>query len=583
MALKPEVLFQCLSDDISSAFGPDFVSSVKQFGPLWPGMSSQEASASSLLTAFLKKLERGRTQATDDAALVKFLSCNQASQEWQLRVDKIDSKLEVLLGEYKRAIDDFWFRDGYSLFSHPYEILENSEIGPGANIEARGGDFYTKFFSSKLSCSDISLYNWYSRYIQRFPIWAQAEKTRLETFGEPSITPSSRLSFVPKNDEISRCICIEPTLNTYFQLGIANILSNRLSERFGISLANQQFKNRNLARLGSLNDNLSTLDLSSASDSISTEMLRYSLPREFFSQLVKYRCASTDIRGRGTVQLGMISTMGNGYTFPLQVILFASMVVASLRFRGINPRSQADGERWGVNGDDIICPRKCTDDVLLLLDFLGFKVNRDKSFVEGPFRESCGHDYFKGVNVRGVYVKNLDTPSSRYAVFNQLTRFSTRTGILLPKTLSKLLTSVKFRPVPRWENFDAGLHWPLFSCRGSLSRYEPTQSYSYECLVPVPKCIRFTDDKVKVPRFAKPRIYNPDGLLISFLQRSINSGVIAVRVNSVLYRAKRRATASWDENTMMNGNPLSVPGSNDFGLDWDLWETIVSGLLEKES
>jgi hypothetical protein len=569
MALKPEVLFHCLKDDLSAHFGSDFVAKATQFGPFWPDMSHQEAAACSLLNSFLKKLETGRTEETDQAALVKFLACNSACENWQLP-SQFDSKTETLLGEYKRAIYEFWFKDGFALWNHPYSLLDQGRVGPGANIEARGGDFYTKLFSSPLSCSHISLYSLYSRYTQSFPVWRDAEINRKNAYGEASVRPSSRLSFVPKNDEISRCICIEPTLNTYFQLGMAEILNRRLSERFGISLDTQQFKNRNLARLGSITDGLSTIDLSSASDSISVAMLKYSLPPDFFRELMKYRCAAVDIKGRGTVPLHMVSTMGNGFTFPLQTMLFACVVVACMRFRGIPVRGSGSDQLWGVNGDDIVCPKLVTSDVINLLALLGFSVNNDKTFVEGPFRESCGSDFFRGTDIRGVYVKTLSTPGSRYSVINSLARFSTKHGICLTKTLRALYNSVKFLPVPRWANSDSGIQLPLSIARKHLQWDRSTYSYRYMSYEPLACYLRCDDEKIVVPRRSKSRIYNPDGLLISFLQRSVYSSKIGVRVDHVPYRAKRRFTSCWDSELKF------IPGHPDYGMDWQRWESAVS-------
>jgi hypothetical protein len=573
MALTPEVLFKCLTDDISDQFGPEFVADASKYGPLWPGMSLQEAAASSLLASFLKKLEVAQTKNADDAALVKFLACNAACKEWRLP-DRIDLKTDIILGEYKRAIYEFWFRDGYALWDHPFALLERGRIGPGANILARGGDFYTKLFASPLSCSDVSLYVWYRQYIKRFPLWETAEVNRLSHYDESSVRPSSRLSFVPKNDKISRCICTEPTLNTFFQLGIADYLESRLSERFGISLASQQFKNRNLARLGSITDGLSTIDMSSASDSISIEMLRYSLPPDFFRELMKYRCASVDIKGRGVEQLHMISTMGNGYTFPLQTMVFACAVVACLRFRGIPVKGNMSDELWGVNGDDIICPSEITGDVISLLKLLGFSVNDDKTFVKGPFRESCGSDFFMGSDIRGVYIKKLSTPGSRYAAFNQLARFSTKTGIGLSKTLRTLYNSVKFLPVPCWANSDSGIQLPFASVKKYLKRDPHIQGYKYLSYEVVPPLIRVTENEVVVPRRAKRRIFNPDGLMLSFLQRSVYSMSMGIRVDVQRYRTKRRSTSCWD------ARPCHPLGHPDHGLDWQRWESVVSEISE---
>ena len=56
-------------------------------------------------------------------------------------------------------------------------------------------------------------------------------------------------------------------------------------------------------------------------------------------------------------------------------------------------------------GDDIVVPQNAALLVIERLRDLGFSTNRDKTFVTGPFRESCGRDWFQGQDVRPV---NLD-------------------------------------------------------------------------------------------------------------------------------------------------------------------------------
>lgn len=541
MALKPEVLYSLLLEDLSDTFGSDFLIDCQ--GPMWPDMSLSQCAGYSIFHSFLKKLETGRTKDTDRLALERFITCNDSCGNWALP-DLYDSRIETLLGEVRRAVYEFWFKDGEPLVDHPFDILERGSVGPGVSIGSEGDSFYAKLFSSRLTCSDSSLYFWYKRYIKSFPEWLNAENIRILNYGEASITPSNRLSFVPKNDEISRTICIEPTLNTIFQAGLGRILESRLYERYGIALSNQQFENRELARFGSLDDDIVTIDLSSASDSISLKMLEWLLPKSFYNQLFKYRSHSSEVKGLGTVPLNMISTMGNGYTFPLQTIIFCAVVVAAFRFRGIPYSVGGVRYLWGVNGDDIACPSLIARDVIDLLVILGFRINNDKTFVKGPFRESCGWDCFLGSNVRGVYVKTLKTPASRYVVLNLLAQFTTRTGIFLPKTFGRLLETVDFNPVPLWENMDSGIRMPLVYAKPDLDK--DTFGHVYKALVPRSRVIRITETCVVVPRSCKQLIYNPSGLFVSFLQRGIYGGKIGIREDDVRYATKRRTTSFWN-------------------------------------
>jgi len=254
----------------------------------------------------------------------------------------------------------------------------------------------------------------------------------------------------------------------------------------------------------------------------------------------------------------MFSAMGNGFTFEVETITFWAICKA------------AGATSVTVFGDDIICPKFIFGRVKRLLEMIGCILNVDKTFAEGPFRESCGHDYFLGVNIRGVYVKRLDTPQDRYSVINQLNLFSARTGLSLSKTVGYLTSKVKWLPVPSYENDDAGIRVPrscLFS--SDIVRSGRYQSLVYSRMVPIPLEIKVKDDRLVGPRKVKRLLFNPDGLLVSFLQGSVKSGSISIRHDRVRYRKRLGNTFHWD----------ALPMAAEFLMDsvfWQQWETAVS-------
>jgi hypothetical protein len=94
--------------------------------------------------------------------------------------------------------------------------------------------------------------------------------------------------------------------------------------------------------------------------------------------------------------------MGNGYTFELESSIFAAIVAECMHLKGYVPKL---GSNLFVFGDDIICPTDCAELAIKTLSWLGFQTNNEKSFTSGPFRESCGGDFFSGHPVRGFYLK----------------------------------------------------------------------------------------------------------------------------------------------------------------------------------
>jgi hypothetical protein len=564
MAIKPDALYSFLRQDLAEQIGASLVSFLETMKLPPVGCSHKVAASHSILRSFLKKLEVKGTTERDEAAVSKFLSINNRCELWELQLES--SLDEVLIGELKDSLYKFFNPGGLPIDISPLACASFGRCGPGASIGSVGNDSYSKLFSSQLSCTNLSLYHWYRRYISRFPVWLNAESFRYQLKGEPSIVVGSRLSFVPKDDQISRTICTEPSLNMFFQLGLGHILELRLSSFFGIEMDKQPFKNRELAMRGSMGFDYCTIDLSSASDSLSNRMLKCVLPLEVLTELNRYRCRYSIVPGIGQCELHMISTMGNGFTFPLQTILFSCIVRAAMKIAGVqaqNPRGSHSGN-WGVFGDDIICPNSCVRYVFRLLQLLGFTVNPDKSFIEGPFRESCGYDCFKGRNIRGVYVKSLDTQQDRIAVINELNLFSMRTGLRLGRTVRALLRTVAWLPVPPSENKDAGIHVP--ESLGFPRWVDENGSFLYRAWRAHSKDITFGDQVVYTPRLCKARVYNPDGLLTAFTAGWLNSGKVSVRHDRVLYKRKRVVVPFWDFRPTIHSLEW---------FNWQRWNTAV--------
>ena len=236
----------------------------------------------------------------------------------------------------------------------------------------------------------------------------------------------NRFTTVPKTALTDRGICIEPSLNVFYQLGVGEILSKRLGRAYGWYKADIQQHHRWLARVGSLTGANATIDLSNASDSVSTGLVRLLLPPDWHDLLVSLRAAYT-VRWDGKKQLlEKFSSMGNGFTFELETLLFYTLIKAIARLEGYRA-SECPGDCLSVFGDDIIVPRALGPVTVKALNFFGFEVNSEKTFLDGPFRESCGGDYFRGADVRPFYLKKgLKDPATLISAVNGLRRFLVR-------------------------------------------------------------------------------------------------------------------------------------------------------------
>ncbi|DAD50003.1 RNA-directed RNA polymerase, partial [ssRNA phage Gephyllon.1_12] len=563
MSIRLQALYNAVHGDLieNTGKGLDFYKSCPS---LCPDFTHVDAAAWSLVNSLGKKYLPRDTCEPDAAALTKFLHSNILAGDWVYK--PVTSLDEVLFGTFKDVLYQFFTPRGLPLIADLDQAFLHGRCGPGSAVLASGEDFYSKMFSSRLSYATPILKEHYLRNVHRFPEWLSAESFRSAALGDPMHVNCSRLSFVPKTTAISRTICVEPSLNMFYQLGLGTVLERRLRSFFKIDLSKQPEYNRENARVGSLDGSLSTIDLESASDSISTELCRQALPKEVFDLLMVLRTPSCSL-GKNVYTFNMISTMGNGFTFPLQTIIFASAVSAVYRVHGRTAKFGC-GEPCGVFGDDIIVHSDMYDRIVSFLAFLGFRVNSAKSFSQGPFRESCGCDFFNGRNIRGVYAKSLDTVQDIYSLINALTWFSARTGLFLPRLVAKLkLWCDVTKTVPPSEDPSSGVQVPLhIASKRGWSR--ETQAYAYVCYVSCPKVVKIGDGWIAMPKGVKRRIYNPSGLMIGFLSGMALSAGLPARNGRNRWRTKRRYCSSW------NRLPPDTVGNHD--VDWQRWETASS-------
>lgn len=541
----------------------------------FPGCTVRDIAIMQLGSSFLKKLKDETSSEADAMAYTKFISANSRCETWSLQVESLLD--EVLVSNFRKVVDKFFYRGANSFISDDLVTLitESDLVGPGAAVGALGNDFYTKLFAGPLTCTSQGLYLAYRASLSSVQdSWIIGDDLRSSKFGNYSLVRGNRLTFVPKTHDCSRSICIEPVLNMLVQKGLGNAIARRTRQYFGIDLSCQQLKNRELARLGSVNGCYSTIDLASASDTIALKMLEEFLPQHVLSCIKLLRSPECFVSKTGEwIKLHMVSTMGNGFTFPLQTMLFACVVKACAEVVEMPlepPRGESLGT-YGVNGDDIVVPSGITMLVIRLLNILGFEVNKLKSFHEGHFRESCGGDYFRGHPVRGVYLKTLLDQSSRYSAINLLNRWSARHNIPLRRTVRVLLRTVEDLRVPPWEDLSAGIHVP-YSMVKKLRRCKHTKSIIYRRNVFAPVKLTIREGDICVPNREEERIYNPEGLLISFLHGGVRGttsnggvGAITIRHDSGRFRKRTGIAPNWD-NTYTIREPIPDKGR---------WESAV--------
>lgn len=210
------------------------------------------------------------------------------------------------------------------------------------------------------------------------------------------------LAFVPKDSRTERPIAIEPAGNIVLQLGLDRFIRARMRTTWNVNL-NSQAVNASLAQVGSVGYGwLSpcTMDLSSASDCVAMSLVKYLVPPQWYAYMCDIRTSATAGKQLAAPhQLAKISSMGNGFTFALESLLFYAMTRAATEVAG------SDTRICYVHGDDIIVPRAAALLLKEVLTHAGFAVNEDKTFIVGEFRESCGKDFLRGTDIRPLYLK----------------------------------------------------------------------------------------------------------------------------------------------------------------------------------
>lgn len=259
-----------------------------------------------------------------------------------------------------------------------------------------------------------------------------------------NIVSCTETSFVPKSYDSLRTMCPEPTLVAYFAQMIAKFITDKLLSLYNIDLRSQPKVHKDMAKLGSMIAELfiATVDWSEASDRIWTllveeVMTEGNAPKWFNFMKHVCRVGKTSVKWSGCfgaesdfvdvetltqflqqhttefdIKLGkkgtykvtsqlnttMFATMGNPITFPLQTLIFYAFLQACTELF-----SEQDGH---LSLDDLTFPSSFGDDGIVdsrvmgvvehFAGLLNWKLNRDKSFSDGAFRESCGGDFYSG-------------------------------------------------------------------------------------------------------------------------------------------------------------------------------------------
>lgn len=296
-----------------------------------------------------------------------------------------------------------------------------------------------------------------------------------------TVVPGSSLSTVTKNEDTRRTIATEPLMNMAAQLCAGAYIEGAL-RCVGLDISKQADLNQALAWRGSLDGSIATLDLKNASDLIQLLLIQLLWPSVWYELFIACRSPECKIDTESDVytELNMMSTMGNGFTFPMMTLTLLALVYA-VQSKRLNKPMFIDYANTGVFGDDIIVPKEDYNAIVHVLADAGLMVNTDKSYNQGSFRESCGGDFANGYNITPFYVKSLRTDPQVYSAINQLSKWCCYHEIYLHDTLA-ILRDMLEQPddpiyVPFWEDPSSGIQTKTVRTRYKLWEPVPFNKY----------------------------------------------------------------------------------------------------------
>jgi hypothetical protein len=333
------------------------------------------------------------------------------------------ARTNAVWGPYRRS--EFYFLPDYERVFHSarrkigkvlgdklYAWTEYCDFGPGADGSTDRGltSAYNKLSSP--GCVTLGAYPYldvFSEITSLGKLFVGNPETRMLDI---NISRGNSVTFVPKSAKTDRPIAVEPRWNIFFQKGMGQFLRNRL-KHFGVNL-DYQGLNQALAIYGSRTGKYATIDLASASDTVSKEVVQALLPEPWLTIFAAMRSPSYHLDGEWK-SYHKWSSMGNGYTFELESLLFWALC-------------SSVNEDIAVYGDDLIVPTESFDAIVEILEICGFTVNSGKTFSSGYFRESCGQDAFNGISVTPIYWKEQLDDQGTLTLVNQITVLATRLG-----------------------------------------------------------------------------------------------------------------------------------------------------------
>jgi len=358
------------------------------------------------------------------AAFTEFVECEHEVRENQHKPDFTSF----------RRVRTLLFASSFSRMDREiYDGNLKPKHGPGATADSLVGN--QKYHQLEWPMRLEEYFPYGEMVLPNWSFWEQLEQVH---FVEPDMERPVKVISVPKTMKTPRIIAVEPTAMQYAQQAVLRVFREAikhtlLDDFIGLD---DQTPNQRMARQGSLTGDLATLDLSEASDRVSSECVHSLLADHRHLHDAVFACRSTraQLPSGEVLTLAKFASMGSALCFPMEAAVFLTAIFVAIEQDLGRPLTQRDIQNYvgrvRVFGDDIIVPKDHVRSVITCLEYFGLKVNTRKSFWNGSFRESCGREYYDGSDVSIVRVRRT-LPSSRKSVQEIISTVSLRNQLFL--------------------------------------------------------------------------------------------------------------------------------------------------------
>jgi len=356
------------------------------------------------LTLMFAKIAAPCSESRVKRAIQGYIECEQ-----EVKIaDR--STPENFISEFKR-LSTIMFGDVYAAADREVyysELVPNH--GPGKTADRLSGNRKFDQLEWPLRAEE---YFPYGEYV--LPNWRFAYRLDRVRFLEPRDERPVKVVTVPKTLKTPRIIAIEPTCMQYMQQALmAKLVPDLERSDFRDMIGfTDQTPNQRLAREGSAYGRLATLDMSEASDRVSNQHVRALLSHwpHLSGAVDSCRSRKADVPGYGVQRLSKFASMGSALCFPFEAMVFLTVIMVGMQLEHNRQFTRKDilsfSGQVRVYGDDLIVPVRYVPSVIRALEAFGLKVNVDKSYWNGKFRESCGKDYYDGHDVTVTRVRRF--------------------------------------------------------------------------------------------------------------------------------------------------------------------------------